>query len=82
MKRSGPLKRTTPLKRGPAPERKTRLAPMSDKRKKVSAARRRFVSEVLTERPACEAGQSIRSYYWEHQCYGPVSYTHLRAHET
>ena len=70
MKRSGPLKRTTPLKRGPGPQRKTRLSPMSDKRRKVSVARREFVAEVLSHRTRCEAGSVIRSVDTDHRCFG------------
>ena len=70
MKRSGPLKRTTPLKRGPGPERRSRLKPMSEKRKKVSVARREFVADILSHRTRCEAGVLVRSRDIEHRCFG------------
>lgn len=70
MKRSGPLRRSTPLKRGPGPERRTRLSPMSKKRRKVSVARRDFVADILSRRTRCEAGSLIRSHDTQHRCFG------------
>lgn len=69
MKRT-PLKRTTPLKRGPAPKRNTPIAPMSTKRKRMSVKRRQFVSDVLATRTRCEAGPSIRTKDSWHRCGG------------
>ena len=70
MKRSGPLRRGTPLKRGPGPIRKTRLSPMSPKRREVSHRRREFVADVLSHRTRCEAGALIRSAESDHRCFG------------
>lgn len=67
MKRGGPLQRRTPLKSGTGLqrgtttltrtplERRTRVAPQSDKRIVAAALRRILVAELLTLRPRCEA---------------------------
>lgn len=70
MKRSGPLKRRTPLARGAGPQRRTRLNPVSEKRRKVSSERRRFVHNVLNDRPRCEAGALVRIHDRGHRCFG------------
>lgn len=65
MKRGGPLQRRTPLKasslqRGGATlarkplERRTRVAPRSEKRLEAAVLRRLLVSVLLAERPRCE----------------------------
>lgn len=48
MKRGGPLRRLSPLRR------RTRLRPMSAKRQAIAADRRAFVERILRERPICE----------------------------
>lgn len=62
MKRT-PLKRGKPLKRGGSLKRKTRLAPMSKKRRAISTQRQRMVRDELARRPRCEAGPMI----WLHR---------------
>jgi hypothetical protein len=70
MKRSGPLKRKTGLERGKPPERRTRLAPVSAKRRKLNVSRRKFVEETLSARTRCEAGSLIRTVDGTHRCGG------------
>jgi len=43
---------------------------MSDKRRKVSVARREFVAHILSTRTRCEAGAIIRSRDNGHRCFG------------
>ncbi len=54
MKRSGPLKRKTPLRS------------VSKKRQKLQGQRRKLVAEQLAVRPRCEAGELIHLYYVDH----------------
>lgn len=56
MKRSGPLKRKTPLKS------------ISKKRQKIQGERRNLVREQLAVRPFCEAGEKI--YIWHVDNFG------------
>lgn len=51
MKRSGPLKRKTPLRS------------VSKKRQRLQGQRRALVREQLAARPKCEAGEVIHLYY-------------------
>ena len=51
MKRSGPLKRKTPLRS------------VSAKRQKLQVERRKLVQEQLAVRPQCEAGEPIYMHY-------------------
>lgn len=77
MKRSGPLKRKTPLRS------------VSKKRQSQQAARRKLVQEQLALRPKCEAGEPIYVHYqtnfgYEYarerrktdQCYGRATDIH------
>ena len=43
---------------------------MSEKRKKVSVARREFVADILSTRTRCEAGAMIRSGDTGHRYFG------------
>jgi len=70
MKRSGPLRRKTPLDRGAPPERRTRLAPVSPKRRRLNVERRKFVDHILTTRTRCESGTIIRTVDASHRCGG------------
>lgn len=54
MKRRGPLRRLTPLRRG------KRLNPMSAKRLAIADERRSLVERVLRERPVCEVNDGYR----------------------
>jgi len=67
MKRS-PLNRRTPLARGAAPQRRTRLNPVSKKRQALNRARREFVAGLLAQRPRCEAGALILPVDHRHRC--------------
>ena len=58
MKRT-PLKRKTPLKQKTPLKRKTPLRPMSKKRQRVQAERRKLVQYELEYRQWCEAGSHI-----------------------
>ncbi len=71
MKRT-PLKRGKPLKRGGPLKRKTRLVPVSKKRRAVSTQRQRMVRDELDQRPQCEAGPVIGSnnQFLSRQCTG------------
>jgi len=70
MKRSGPIKRTTGLKRT------SKLAPVSKKRRKENATRRKVIEQVLETRKACEAGLLIRRVDGHHKCAGQPSDIH------
>jgi hypothetical protein len=77
VKRSGPLRRSTPLRRSSEglqrsqpPERRTRLRPVSKKRQRTAQARRLFVEGLLKARPYCEAGMALRLYADYHRCSG------------
>lgn len=70
MKRSGPLKRTSTMKRS------TALSPMSKKRRKENAARRKVIAQVLETRKACEAGFVVRRVDARHRCAGHPSDIH------
>ena len=43
---------------------------MSDKRRKVSVTRRKFVADILSKRTRCEAGGLVRSRDLDHRCFG------------
>lgn len=59
----------TPLKRTGSLKRKTPLKQVSDKRKKLNRERSKFVKDTLTERPNCQAGLLIMSRDDRHRCF-------------
>ena len=68
VKRS-PLNRRTPLQGGAPLQRRTRLRPVSDKRRAIQRQRRELVDRVLTTRPRCEVGDIIRGTDRIHPCH-------------
>ena len=60
MKRSGPLRRGKPMKRGPGPQRRKRIAPISDKARAKIEPRRELRRRLLQERPWCEVGPDLQ----------------------
>lgn len=68
VKRS-PLNRRTPLQSGAPLQRRTRLRPVSDKRRAIQRQRRELVDRVLTTRPRCEVGDIIRGTDRIHPCH-------------
>lgn len=60
MKRA-PLERRTPLRSTTELTRRTRLAPMSKKRRRIREQRAALVRTELASRPVCEAGNTIRA---------------------
>lgn len=68
MKRGKPLKRNTPLKATQGLKRTGRLNPMSKKRKREQAERRKVIEEILKTRLLCEATQRIWKADYDHRC--------------
>jgi len=64
------------MKRTPL-TRRTRLAAMSKKRRRVQSERRSMVARELARRPACEAGPIIRS--WRRVRFDPAQADRLDA---
>lgn len=54
MKRSAPLRRSTPLARTPMPRGRSALPVQSARRKAQAPARRRLVRDLLAEFPVCQ----------------------------
>lgn len=69
MKRT-PLNRKTPLKQGKPLERKTRLAPVSKRRRQVQRQRVEMVKTELAKRELCEAGTMIYHGGHHNRCEG------------
>lgn len=67
-KEGGEVKRSGTIERRSALARRTRLRPMSEKRRAMLDERRAFVASVLQERPRCEAGEPIGTCDGKHRC--------------
>ena len=69
MKRGGPLRRNTPLKSTQGLKRGGRLNPVSKKRARELAKRRKVIDEILKTRQLCEASHRIMRVDRTHRCF-------------